>query len=70
MIEGLIGKKIGMTQLFSEEKGVIPVTVVKAGPCVVVQKKIKEKAPNSRFWGGVRIGNTKHRSAPLQESRI
>jgi large subunit ribosomal protein L3 len=42
MIEGLIGKKIGMTQLFSEERGVIPVTVVKAGPCVVVQKKIKE----------------------------
>lgn len=42
MIEGLIGKKIGMTQLFTEEKGVIPVTIVKAGPCVVVQKKIKE----------------------------
>ena len=30
----------------------------------------KAENPDSRFWGGVRIGNTKHRSAPLQESRI
>ena len=36
---GLIGKKIGMTQYYNAEGNVIPVTVVKAGPCVVVQKK-------------------------------
>ena len=39
---GLIGKKIGMTQLFDENGKVIPVTVVEAGPCTVVQKKTVE----------------------------
>ena len=33
----IIGKKIGMTQLFDEKGNVVPVTVVEAGPCVVVQ---------------------------------
>ncbi len=42
MIEGLIGIKLGMTQVFSEEGGVIPVTVLKAGPCVVIQKKNRQ----------------------------
>ena len=42
MPKGLIGKKIGMTQLFDESCKVIPVTVVEAGPCVVVQKKTTE----------------------------
>jgi large subunit ribosomal protein L3 len=42
MIEGLIGIKLGMTQVFSKEGGVVPVTVVKAGPCVVIQKKNKQ----------------------------
>jgi large subunit ribosomal protein L3 len=40
---GIIGKKIGMTQMFSPEGEVIPVTVVQAGPCTVVQKKTPEK---------------------------
>jgi len=39
MINGLIGKKIGMTQLLQDDGVVIPVTVIQAGPCVVVQKK-------------------------------
>ena len=43
MQKGLIGKKVGMTQLFDENGKVIPVTVVEAGPCVVVQKKTVEK---------------------------
>ena len=42
MIQGLIGKKVGMTQVFTDDGRVIPVTVIKAGPCLVVQKKIKE----------------------------
>ncbi len=42
MVKGLIGKKIGMTQLFDESGKVIPVTVVEAGPCTVVQKKTVE----------------------------
>jgi large subunit ribosomal protein L3 len=39
MEKAIIGKKIGMTQLFEESGRVIPVTVIEAGPCVVVQKK-------------------------------
>lgn len=43
MKKAIIGKKIGMTQIFDENGKVVPVTVVEAGPCVVVQKKTVEK---------------------------
>jgi large subunit ribosomal protein L3 len=39
MVNGIIGRKVGMTQLFSEDGSVVPATVIKAGPCVVVQRK-------------------------------
>lgn len=39
MEKGIIGRKIGMTQLFTENGNVVPVTVVEAGPCTVIQKK-------------------------------
>ena len=42
MKKAIIGKKVGMTQIFDENGRVIPVTVVEAGPCVVVQKKTVE----------------------------
>ena len=42
MKSGIIGKKIGMTQIFDEIGNVIPVTVIQAGPCVVAQKKTVE----------------------------
>ena len=42
MKKGIIGKKIGMTQIFDESGKVIPVTVIEAGPCVVIQKKTAE----------------------------
>ena len=42
MKKGIIGKKIGMTQIFDDKGKVIPVTVVEAGPCVVTQKKTVE----------------------------
>ena len=42
MKKGLIGKKIGMTQIFDEKGNVIPVTVIECGPCVVAQKKTAE----------------------------
>ena len=42
MKKGIIGKKIGMTQIFDEIGNVIPVTVIQAGPCVVAQKKTTE----------------------------
>ncbi|MFC7442662.1 50S ribosomal protein L3 [Laceyella putida] len=38
-MKGILGKKIGMTQVFNEDGVVVPVTVVEAGPCVVLQKK-------------------------------
>ncbi len=43
MVEGLIGKKIGMTQTFDDKGNVIPVTVIEAGPCTVIQMKTVEK---------------------------
>ena len=43
MIKAIIGRKAGMTQIFDENGKVIPVTVIEAGPCVVVQKKTSEK---------------------------
>src|SRR5512136_581891 len=42
MVDGLIGIKVGMTQVFDENGTVVPVTVIKAGPCVVVQNKMKD----------------------------
>jgi large subunit ribosomal protein L3 len=42
-IEGIIGKKVGMTQVFAEDGALVPVTVIQAGPCLVVQKKTTER---------------------------
>ena len=42
MKKGIIGKKLGMTQIFAENGAAIPVTVIEAGPCFVVQKKTTE----------------------------
>jgi large subunit ribosomal protein L3 len=42
-VKGIIGKKVGMTQVYAEDGRAIPVTVLEAGPCVVVQRKSKEK---------------------------
>ncbi|PDO11309.1 MAG: 50S ribosomal protein L3 [Candidatus Reconcilbacillus cellulovorans] len=41
-MKGILGKKIGMTQIFAEDGTVVPVTVIQAGPCVVLQKKSME----------------------------
>lgn len=43
MAKGILGKKLGMTQIFDEQGTLIPVTVIEAGPCTVVQKKTAEK---------------------------
>jgi len=43
MLQGILGKKLGMTRIFSQEGKEIPVTVIKAGPCFVVQRKTREK---------------------------
>ncbi len=41
-MKAILGKKVGMTQIFAENGEVLPVTVVKAGPCSVIQKKVEE----------------------------
>ncbi len=43
MIEGLLGRKIGMTQIFDETGAVVPVTVIEVGPCVVTQIRVRER---------------------------
>jgi len=43
VIEGLLGRKIGMTQIFDETGAVIPVTVIQVGPCVVTQIRVRER---------------------------
>jgi len=42
-VQGIIGRKVGMTQVYAEDGRAIPVTVIEAGPCVVVQRKSKQK---------------------------
>ena len=42
-MKGILGKKVGMTQVFDESGGVIPVTIIEAGPCFVTQKKTVEQ---------------------------
>lgn len=43
MIEGVLGRKIGMTQIFDETGAVVPVTVLEVGPCVVTQIRVRER---------------------------
>ena len=63
MINGIIGRKIGMTQLFAEDGRVTPVTVIKAGPCVVVQKK---SAAGADGYNAVQIGLVDERPPKLK----
>ena len=61
MKKGIVGKKIGMTQIFDDNGKVIPVTVVEAGPCVVVQKKTVENDGYSAVqlgFGEISVKNT------------
>ena len=42
-VQGIIGKKVGMTQVYDEDGRALPVTDIEAGPCVVVQRKTRDK---------------------------
>ncbi|MBO5447768.1 MAG: 50S ribosomal protein L3 [Ruminococcus sp.] len=66
MQKGIIGKKIGMTQIFDETGKVIPVTVVEAGPCVVVQKKTVENDGYEAVQLGYGDIRAKRVNKPLQ----
>ena len=57
MVNGIIGKKLGMTQVFAEDGTVTPVTVIKAGPCVIIQKK----TVNTDGYNAVQLGLVEER---------
>ena len=63
-MEGLLGKKIGMTQIFAEDGKVVPVTVVKAGPCTVVQvKRAEAEEGRADGYDAVQLGLVEDRPA-------
>ena len=64
MKKGIIGKKIGMTQIFDEIGNVIPVTVIQAGPCVVAQKKTVETDGYNAVQLGFGDVKEKHMTKP------
>ena len=66
MKKGIIGKKIGMTQIFDEIGNVIPVTVIEAGPCVVTQKKTVENDGYEAVQLGFADAKEKHLSKPAK----
>ena len=63
MINGIIGRKIGMTQIFAADGRVTPVTVIKAGPCVVVQTKSSAGADG---YNAVQVGLVDERPPKLK----
>ena len=65
MTKGLIGKKIGMTQIFDEAGKVVPVTVIEAGPCVVTQLKTAENDGYSAVQLGFGDVSPKHVNKPM-----
>lgn len=59
-MRGIIGKKVGMTQIFDEKGEVVPVTVIEAGPCFVTQKKILEQDGYTAIQIGLEETKPKH----------
>ncbi len=66
MKKGIIGKKIGMTQIFTENGNVVPVTVIEAGPCVVAQKKTVQNDGYDAVQLGFMPVKAKHLNKPGQ----
>lgn len=66
MKKGIIGKKLGMTQIFAENGAVIPVTVIEAGPCVVTQKKTTETDGYNAIQVGYEDVSAKHVNKPAK----
>jgi large subunit ribosomal protein L3 len=66
MLSGLIGRKVGMTQIFSAEGEVIPVTAIETGPCWIVQKKTQERDGYTAIQLGFQDKKMKHTTKPLQ----
>ena len=56
-MKGILGKKVGMTQIFDDDGRVVPVTLIEAGPCYVTQKKTSEKDAQHQFSNFVSTEN-------------
>ena len=69
-VHGIIGKKVGMTQIFTPEGTVVPVTVVQAGPCLVVQKKTADKDGYDAFQIGLVGGRPDRRANKAARGRF
>ena len=67
MKKGIIGRKVGMTQIFDEVGNVIPVTLIEAGPCAVVQVKTQETDGYNAVQLGFVDAKEKHTTKPLQK---
>jgi large subunit ribosomal protein L3 len=65
MLRGLIGKKLGMTQVFSREGKFLPVTVLEVGPCVITQIKMKETDGYDAIQMGYGYKKPKNINKPL-----
>ena len=66
MVRGILGKKVGMTQIFDDDGQMIPVTVVEAGPCVVVQKR----SPAKHKYSAIQIGYEQVPGRKLSKPRL
>ncbi len=66
MQKGILGKKLGMTQVFAADGKIIPVTVVEAGPCVVVQKKTQATDGYTAVQVGFGALKEKHATKPAK----
>ena len=66
MAKGILGKKLGMTQIFEDDGRLIPVTVVEAGPCVVLQNKTEETDGYNAVQIGVGEMKEKHTTKPMK----
>ena len=65
-MKGIIGKKLGMTQVFDEDGGVVPVTVVEAGPCTVTALRTREKNGYSALQLGYGVRKAKNVSKAVR----
>ena len=66
MLQGLIGRKVGMTQIFSEDGEMIPVTAIETGPCWVVQKKNQERDGYTAVQLGFGASKKKNTTKPMR----
>lgn len=70
MVEGLIGKKIGMTQQFDDLGNAIPVTIIQVGPCTVIQRRTEEKDGYSALQLGFVEEKSKKKPNKAQEGHF